>query len=272
MRKLGCILVTVLCLGTFANVSFAMTEQEAKAQLVEVLKTGDAKKLMEMLPASWIRDMNNVVRTFGGKMDEELWQKSRETAALVADVLAAQAENAAKIVAQGSLPGMGGGGKPAKGGNALDEKKAAQAREGFKALAEFLRGDAMELKTLQTTDVSALIFELAPILSKVTEGMNLKISDDDSSMLDIGAMKKVDGKWVPAEMAKGWNESIADALKGIRDMEFTSDSARSEKMQIISMMDSVRPMLKQIESAKSPEQFTQQLMMMMMPYLMMQMR
>jgi len=261
-------LVAVVCtVAAFAEPSpEALEQQAAMKNLAEAIQAGDMMKLVDLLPASYVRDMNNIVRNFGEKMDEELWQKSRETAAILADAFAAQAENMMRMMQQGGLPGLSRG-KPAPP-RPPDPEKVTQVQEGFQTLAAFLRSDAMELKTLQKTDVTAVAAELTPIFSNLVASVDMKsfvsLSVDDTDV----KMKKVNGKWVPADFAAKWNETTSDMLQGIQEMNFSSASAYSEKVQVMSMMDAMQPLLRQIGEAKTPDQFATQVGMMLIPLVM----
>jgi len=259
MKKLGYVVVAALCLGTVAN-AYALTQAETAKQAEEALKAGNMTKMVGMLPSSYVKDINTVIQTFAEKMDEELWQKGRETVAIAVDVLAAQSKNAlsGESMIPVNLP-------------ASNEEAEKNMREGLKGLATFLRGDAMALKALKKGDVAALASALTPAFSKITAAVN---SGDDSpvSFSAPDTMKQVEGKWVSAEMADGWKEKIDSALAGIKEMDFASEKGKAQKTQIMTVMDSMQGVLKQMENAKTPEDFQKQLPMLMMPLMMMQMQ
>ena len=257
MKKLGYGLVAALCLGTFANV-FALTQEESAKQFAEAVQSGDAKKVVALFPDSYVKDVNKVIQAFAGKMDEELWQKGRETVALAVDVLAVQSENA-----------LGGVNMTFANMNVskMDEEAKKSA---LKELAKFIRSDATELKALKKGDVTTLVSGLMPVFAKFAS--DFKAADKDNATSDDTSMKQVEGKWVTAEMADGWKEKIDSTLKGIQSIDFTSEEGKAQKAQLITLMDSMKPVLKKMESAKTPEEFQSQIMMLMMPIMMMQMQ
>ena len=258
MKKLGYGFMAALCLGTFAN-AFALTQEEAVKQWEAALRSGDAKKVVALFPDSYVKDANKVIQSFAENMDEELWNRSRETAALFVDVLAVQSENA-----------LGGGAFMGMQIPKSDEEKNKQVREGLKALANFLRSDSMGLRALRKSDVATLASGLMPAISKLAAESKPADKDEtppSSPFADI-QMRQVEGKWIPADMAKGWKEGIDNALKGIKDMDFASAEGQATKAQVMTMMTSMQPMFKRLESAKSPEDFQMQMMMLMIPIMM----
>jgi hypothetical protein len=73
---------------------------------------------------------------------------------------------------------------------------------------------------------------------------------------------RVDGKWIPADMAKDWDKTIAEALEGLN--ELSSEEFKAMKPQIMQALTSLDGVIDQLHAAKTPEEFEQGLQMGMM--------
>ena len=267
MKKLGYVLVAALCLGTFAN-AYALTLEEYKSNY-----------------SSYTNEMNKVIQTFAEKMDEELWQKGRETAIFFLDVLAAQSEkknapSGVEIIAfiLHTKPYVSKEGRTPSG--LLPEEANRQVCEGIKEFATFLRSDAMALGTLRTTGMateknstlnSARSKMFAPYRSESTETVEAEMSETEKEAMAEKLFKEMDAETI-AMMEKYWKETVDHARAGVEAMDFMSEKGKAQKAQFMTLIDSMHPILTQMEKAETPEQFQEQMMLLMAPVTTMRMQ
>lgn len=66
-------------------------------------------------------------------------------------------------------------------------------------------------------------------------------------------MIKVEGKWIPKELAEGWNDMIAEAKKSVSEM--TGEELKQQKPMIMGMMTGIETALDQLAEAETSEEF-----------------
>ena len=66
-------------------------------------------------------------------------------------------------------------------------------------------------------------------------------------------MAKVEGRWVPAEMADEWAQGIEDARQGLAEM--TPEKMAAQKTQIMMFFGMADALIDQIASLQTPEEF-----------------
>jgi hypothetical protein len=92
--------------------------------------------------------------------------------------------------------------------------------------------------------------------------VSLVSQDGDNAIVKIEApeetpenidMVKVEGVWLPKEMASGFSLSIAEARKKLEQIDFTSEEGKQKKTMILMQIGAIKPLLTQLEAAKTQE-------------------
>jgi hypothetical protein len=248
------------------------------AEVVKQTANGRADIFWHMLPAKHQADIKSVINEFGAKMDKELWDKSFSVLNKVANILKSKRE---LIVGHpfvaAALPAMKINDQPAT---------PEQINQGLDATASFLQ--LIFSSEISTVDGLAKLDPQAFLSGTVSKAMVMannamvqasgktkealidetlaksKITSnpmgDDATELTFEAegvppqtmlWKKVDGKWLPAQMVDGWDEKIAQAKAGIAMADFSG----AQKAQAMGVMALVEPVLDQMLNAADQDAF-----------------
>jgi hypothetical protein len=243
---------------------------DAKGTVEFVFKAVQSKKLAPvaaLFPAKYLADVDGLVQDFAKAMDAELWTKTVVLLDKTFKVAVAQKDGLAQMVAGmgmpvktddvkkaievlaetwGMLKAMGltdleklktfslaefaGAGLPKvidKLWAFADETQKAQMQAGMAVLA------TAQVKVLETTQDE-----------KWGEVVELEISIAGEG--EKGKMVKVDGKWVPLEMAEEWDDGIKEAKAGIAEM---ATELPKSKAEIIGVLAQVEATVDQVEKS-----------------------
>jgi len=246
-------------------------------KVIREFAQGNGGILWQAMPASYQSDVNSLVQLAGSKFDAELYDQSCALISRLGDV----AEKQQAFIFNSAL---------------------AKSSEGEKAqFQQALPAVVGILKTLTTSDLASSAGLLAfdgqqffdSTVSKIATHANglsklseqaVGLSDyiavvvsviegsDTEATLQIGIpnqsaettrFSKVEGRWVPAEMAAEWAAEIAGAQAKLEAMSVESMAAKKPQvMGVLTMIDGV---LAQIEAAETQAQFDQAVQGAMMP-------
>jgi hypothetical protein len=238
---------------------------------------GNGGILWEAMPASYQRDVNALVQLAGSKVDAELYDRSSTLLSRLADVVQKQQA----FILNSTLAQRSKGDK-------AQFKQALPAAVGI-------------LKTLTSSDLGTRAGLLAfdgqqffdSTVSKIATYANglSKVSDDGVGLADYVAVvvsvvdasnaeatlqiglpdqvaegvrfSKVEGRWVPAQLAAEWAVEIAGARTKLEAISVESMAAnKPQVMGVLTMIDGV---LTQIDAAETQAQFDQAVQGAMMP-------
>lgn len=260
-RSLSFCLALLPVMAVLAATPAEKAAETAALRYADSLESGRIVDLYSMMPASYQKDVANVVRTFGSTMDADIWKEVQSLAGVLADVAIVKSDLVAEMAAENA-------GRPAAE-IAPDVAKAAKA---FKALAGKLTLDALKAgdvkSILALPEISAIgessksmnkdAVAGAVVASKAAEDGSVVVTfkQKDGEPEDVPFVA-VDGTWVPKEMADGWKDGMAEMLKGIQGMKL--DDAK--KQQFLSMMPMIKSGLESAKMATTKEQLQQSLMM-----------
>ncbi|MEM7790459.1 MAG: hypothetical protein AAF546_03570 [Verrucomicrobiota bacterium] len=255
------------------------TPEAAIKMIAGEISKGDMGVIWEAMPATYQSDVNEIVALASTKLDPEIYDKTFTFFDRLADV----ADKQKNFIFNTQL----GGEQPPE-----EKEKMENALPSVIALIKGLAGSEIStvegLKTFDgqaffDTTVSKMAEQLEEIaklsgetefsmsdLSEVavsvveSEGdqatLELKVPNEESQ---IESFTKVEGRWVPTEMADGWVQSIADAKAEIEGVSVEEMAAnKPQLLSVFAMLDGV---LTQIDSAETQEQFDQALQGAMMP-------
>lgn len=234
--------------------------------------------LWQAMPATYQTDVNAIAQLAGSKVDAEVYDQSFGLLGRLADVADKQKEFVLNTELGGAQPeeqiARLEAAWPSIIGfvRTISESPIANSA-GLQAFdgQEFFNGTVSELLG-HSEAMSALSDEAMSLASLKEVVVKTLESSENAATLEMTApdgtteteaFTKVDERWVPTEMAVGWQETIANA-RGQLEAITPEQTAQSKPqiMQVVAMLDGV---LTQIEAAQTQEQFDQALQGAMMP-------
>lgn len=259
------------------------TPEKTFDQALAAIKANEPDELFALLPPSYQKDIDEVVAGFAGKMDSEIWEQGRRILQRVANLaktkrallieMATQnkteevdpAEVGASIDSFSSLFGQLAGGPAAdlqrlKQGN-IKELLATQGRQLMQAAEKASKAapapNAKQNNPWKRADETKI--EMVSIDGN-TAAVKVTVKDES----DVIQMTKVEGRWIPAEMATDWQEQMAKTKDAIAKMDYTTPEGQQKKMQAMMMLGMVDMVVGQIEQANTAQEIQNSLMGLMM--------
>ncbi|MBL8829512.1 MAG: hypothetical protein JNM18_21215 [Planctomycetaceae bacterium] len=253
------------------------------AEIVKQTANGRADIFWEMLPAKHQNDVKGLVQALGAKMDKELWEKSFTVLGKVANVLKTKREFITGHPAvAGALMNLKVNDQPAT---------PEQIQQGLDVTATFLQtiftSEISTVDGLAKLDPQAFLAGTVSKSMKLANDAMVQLSGktkeqlidetlakskitankmgDDAVELTFETQgveptatisktmlwKRVDGKWLPAEMVDGWDEKVAQAKTAIE----TTDFAGPPKAAVATVTTLVEPILDQLLAAQDQDAF-----------------
>lgn len=258
-------------------------EQEAKASVdafIGALQAGRMDEIYKLLPASYQQDISGVVQAYAAKVDPALFEKVTGVVATFADVLEAQADNLAGLLAEegGSIPGLSEG----LGSSLADEVSADKLRASAKWLgnavksvtyADCAKGNILPLLELAPlrevvdaameqsgfSTLACTVAEADPDGEPVPEGvvrlaMSYQEPGEDSTETDTVDFVKVEGKWLPVDLTQAWGEAMASARAEAEEFSIDAETAA----MLDKLLPAVQRALENLKGATSPEELEAQ--------------
>ncbi len=246
----------------------------------------DAKPeaLWTMLPASYQQDINDVVKQFGTAMDEEVWTKGTALLPKAINVLSTK-----QSIIQGALTDLE---QQAGATTQTAQTDPAQKDKQYKALVEVLsdisKSRIQKIEFLRNPDMKAFLAEDGgPLMQKVftffespgifpaekIEEFNksraklkdmkvtLKESKDNQAVVMTKidneetsvALTKVEGKWIPTDMAKDWKQNVTDIKASLTQMAADMPQNKQQALSTLAMVDT---MLDSISKVSTKEELS----------------
>ena len=131
-------------------------------------------------------------------------------------------------------------------GNTMIKHAAAIEAEGGENLYNELA--SLEIETVNLADDRA----------------TLRISSNNQEPEDV-EMAKVEGRWIPAEMADEWAQGVEEARQSLA--EITPETMAAQKTQIMMFFGMADALIEQIASLQTPEEFDAAIGPMLAPFL-----
>lgn len=265
-----------------AGVTIPDAPDAAIQTVITEFAEGNGGIIWQAMPATYQTDLNGLVQLAGTKLDAEVYDKSFATIGRLAAVVEKQqafilgcsflegrtAEEMAQLEA--ALPSVVGI------VNTLTSSELASTA----GLASFDGQAFFDTTVSKFASYSDELAKLAGEESMLSDYANTVVSiveADDSSATLLTTITgqepveqdftKVEGRWVPAEMASEWAANIAEATANIEAT--TGEEMAAQKPQIMGVLTMLDGVLSQIEAAETQEQFDQSLQGAMMPLIMM---
>lgn len=235
------------------------TPEGAVSSMVGAVMDGRVGDAYKSLPASYKKDMEEVAKAFGNKMDADIWKEAQALIAELGDLVAAKADVLVGVLADVVK---------------TDADKKEMSDRLMKA-APLLKklGSELSLDMFKSGNVGKILESsgIAGIAASLGDAATSKIKsvsgNDDGSVLAVLVDEdgeeteitflKVEDAWVPEDMAEGWKEGVAEALKSINEMEFDPKT----KEQFLGMSSMFKAAIQQAKDADTEEEFEQAFMM-----------
>lgn len=248
-----------------------LTAEESVRAVMDGVRDGKPVVAWESLPDSYQTDVNDVVRSFAGAMDPNLWKQVTELLGSVHQLLVDKNEFIL------NHPAIAESEDPDKAKQSISQvtnllKSVLDGTSDLEALKQFDGGEFM------TTTGADLFGQLDAISRLVPRGegdsqtpvglaaldevkvetvstddatTTLKITQPDGTA-ETQVFTKVEGKWIPKEMADSWKSQITDAKASIAKLK---DEIPQMQMAVMMVGGAVKGALVPLQNASSQEDF-----------------
>ncbi len=272
--RVAVLLAVVIAVGFAAHASDLPDSPDGTVKAVfQGLADQHPEILWQALPASYQKDINELTHAFANKMDPEIWNAAFGLGSKTAKVLGDKKQ----YIMGSSLMDAAGPERARIEGN----WDAAVA-----LMADFFSSDIANLETLKTIDWQKYLSTTGAEITARAAQISTKSSDDESFQDAISVLRKttvetvsrdgdhatvkltapdeepeeisltrVEGRWVPSDMADEWDEKIAEAMKGIDEM--SAEQIAESKVQAMAFFGMADAMLDQLATVNSQEEFDQ---------------
>ena len=276
---LAAIAVALAATGSAAAAGLPDSPDGTVRAVAEALADRHPEVLWQALPPSYQSDITELTHTFAAKMDPTVWDAAfglgRKTATLLRD-------KKSLILSSSMLEAAG------------DERESIAG--GWDAMVgvldAFFTSDVARLETLKTIDWERYLATTGRDLMNLAAERSKASGDDAFEREFTQALRKtkvevvsrdgdratlrmtapdeepqeeqftlVEGRWVPSEMADGWEQNVAEAkqkLASMTDEEIQEGSMQA--MMVIGMVDGILTELESVETAEQMEQALQGLL------------
>lgn len=272
MAGVAGVMAAVAMVGCGGNQStVASGPDDAILQVRDSIIENKPGAAFEMLPPSYQTDINSVVADAAKRMDEEIWNQGVGILQQVTRILESKRDLILSTEAMSSVP------------NPEDLKK--NWKQGVSVLQAIVRSDFTNLERLQQGDVGKLLSESgAKIMASATDLMasseqaaeaeaeldkirnmtaTVVSQEGDTAVVKVDTegeepeeleMVRVEGRWIPKDMADGFKEGIAEMRENLAGLDFSSEEGQQQKTMILAQMGGIKSMLDQLENAKTKEE------------------
>ncbi len=251
------------------------TPDGAAKQLINAFGENCPDHAFALLPESYQDDLNGVVKDFATRMDADIWNGLRDRCSKIASIAKGKRSIIIEAINKAAPMPEADAGKivtsfdqtvkllSTLSGSKLTDLNALRKGNIAKLLASDGRGTMENLSNIFANVPSLEQSENPWAVMKSTK-IELVESADDSATLKIITsddstelkMTKVEGVWIPADMAEEWNDTISEMTESISAIDFTTDEGKQQKTQIMAMFGMVDGIITQLEGAKTADDIT----------------
>lgn len=273
------LLLTGVFLGTGCSpkskqVVIPEAPEAAMRVIADELATGKAGVLWLAMPASYQTDLTGVVREAATKMDAEVYDGGFALVKRLADVAEKQR---AFILANPMLKQVDKAKAEANWANGVAMVRALATSqlatteglrtfEGEKFLATTgseLLGLAQEMAKVSGEDLFAQLKAVKFTATDVTATSASIKAETEGKPGQASVFTKIEGRWVPQDMAAQWTEKMTEAKKNLAAI--TPEEIQKNKPQVLGAFAMANGVLTQLEEAKTQAEFDAALQNAMMP-------
>jgi hypothetical protein len=239
------------------------------------LGEGDAGVLWEALPESYRGDLTEIIHEAGNVVDAELYDRGFGLVGRLADVAEKQRDFIlnSPFAQNVDVENAKANWQPVVQLLRLVGTSELSTAAGLQSLdpQAFLDGTASEVLDL-VDELSALSGEESPLAQFAALQAEVVEGGADTATLtmtvpgqpaETESFTKIEGKWVPTEMASQWASSMEEARAQLK--KAAEGAGAQNKPQILGVLGMMEGVLTQLETAETQEQFDQALQGAMMP-------
>lgn len=266
-------MLAVLLLGVIACAGDRQTNatpEEAIARVTQGLAEGHPEVVWQALPASYQKDVTDLLHEAAGKMDEELWNQSfavlgklthvlseKREFILEHPMLASQVTNKSgtetdwdavvgfvDVFTSSELSDLG---KLKR----LDVEKFL-AGTGARAMKHLADASALARGDKWAEGMERLRGTKATVVSSQGDTATVRIEVPGEEPRE-DAFVRVEGKWIPKEMADEWPRKIAEAKAELA--ELSDETIRQNKPMILMQLSMLERLLDSLLAARTAEEF-----------------
>ncbi len=255
------------CSGAKAKLD---TPDGAIRNLQESVINNRPEELLKAMPASYRADINALVADAAKRMDTELWNESTGLLKQAVGLLKSKRDLLLASPMMANVPNKADVAKNWDSGVALLQ---AVVNSEFINIERLRQGN---LEGLLAKDGAAIMAQVTSLMEKSESSaeagkelaklkamsVSLVSQDGDAAVIKIEVpgetpenivMVKVEGVWIPKDMADGFKQGIAEARVNLAKIDFTSEEGKQKKTMAMMQMGMIKPMLAQLEAAKTQE-------------------
>ncbi len=254
------------------NVAIPDSPDAAVQTILTEFSEGNGSIAWSALPASYQKDIDEIIHLFGSNVDEEVYNKSfslfsnltklvdqKKSFIVNSSLLKDKSpENLAEMEA--ALPSIAGL------MNAIDSSSlsSTESLRSFSGKSFFETTVSECIKHLEA--INKMAGEKPGLADYGSAVVSVVNEDEKQAVLSIAfpdreadqvTFTKIENRWVPADMASKWQENIKGVTDSIKKM--STEGNEVQKTQIMGVITTFEGILLNIESAKTQEEFDQSL-------------
>ncbi len=270
ISRIVCTLSLTLAVGcghSHKPVTIPDTADGTVETVLEGIVDQNPRVLWAALPGSYQSDITGLIHQFGRSVDEEIYNESFNVVRKVARILRTKKSF---ILNHPMAAGMFADYRISKNWDAFINVFETLANSEFSSVSSLrrldmdqcLKGTGAEfmeqlavLSRMSPEDPMAALKDARVELIKssgTTATVKVTVPAADKPAEEV-RLTKVEGRWVPTEMAMGWSKGMEKARKGLEKMASDKSSTMQAKMGL-GMANAV---LDQLESASTQEEFNE---------------
>jgi hypothetical protein len=272
MSKAAIFMVVVfIAIGTVHAGDLPKGPDGAVKEVLERLADRQPEVLWQALPPSYQDDITELTHAFAAKMDPELWDAIFQLGEKAVGVL----RDKKPFILESSMMQAAGDRRDEVEENwdsavavmdslfssevsNLDNLKAMDWERFLKTSGAEIMNRAAESSAERGKGDEDFIAELqqtkVELIDRDGDSATVRLSAPDEEPEEV-ALLLVEGRWVPADMAKDWDTDVAEAK---RDIEAVSEEElANSKMQVMMFIGMADAVLDQLAAVNSTEEFEQ---------------
>jgi len=270
MKLAGGVVVAVMMVIGSGCGSKPQTADGALRNIQESVVNNSPEDIFKALPASYQSDINALVADAAKRMDTELWNESTALLKQAVGLLKSKRELLLASPMMASVPNKEDVAKNWDAGVSLLHALVNSQFTNIERLRQgnmegLLAGDgaalmAQVIKLMENSSQSAeagkelakLKASRISLVSETGETAIVKIETPDQEPENID-MIKVEGVWIPREMAEGFKQGMTEARASLAQIDFASEEGKQKKTMALMQIGAIKPLLAQLEAAKTQE-------------------
>lgn len=246
--------------------------------IAKELAGGNGGILWKAMPVSYQGDINAIAQLVGAKVDPEVYDQAfslvgrlaqvadKQKAFVLGTELMGESDPAQLAEMEAAWPSVIGFVDALTSSSiaSVDGLLAFDGQSFFDSTVSTLikYSEGMSALGGEELPISAYGAVLVKALESTETTATLEMTAPDGEV-EVGDFSKIEGRWVPTEMAEGWVETMTGAKAQLEAI--SPEDIAQQKPQIMSVITMLDGVLSQIDAAETQEQFDQALQGAMMP-------